>query len=300
MKFNILKTLLLSLLMAVSVFSNAGIINLDYKNTLVSALSDPNSNFSPQGLGYDTGSNELLYMQQSTNTIFRTDLFGNIVGTREIGTLPFYPSGSTTSTANHTTSVAGDGSNYYFTDYTANSSGYDLYGIGTTSGTANAISSEVAGYGGYPIDVRDGILYRTEASNSYGWGTLNEIRISNLNSVDSISNTVTLNTGFGIGDIAVDSLRNQIWTIDYSSTAFLRQFDLNTGDLLQSFDLELDGLTAGITYANDKLYYYDWNSGQSSTLSAYSLDSTEVPEPSTLAIFGLALMGLASRKFKKS
>jgi hypothetical protein len=44
----------------------------------------------------------------------------------------------------------------------------------------------------------------------------------------------------------------------------------------------------------------DYNSGQDSWGQAFTIDViTAVPEPSTLAIFALGIMGLASRRFKK-
>jgi hypothetical protein len=235
----------------------------------------------------------LLFMQQSTDTIYRTDLTGAINGSRTIGSITYNPGGNTTIKALHTTSVASDGSNYYFSDYTNNSGGYDLYSIGKASGSAATISSEIAAYGGYPIDVRDGMLYRTEPSTSYSWSDLDQIRVSTIGAPDSISQTLNLLGGNGIGDIAVDSDRNNIWTIDYSGSASLNRFDLATGALLDNFGLSLDGLTGGLTYANDKLYHYDWDSVQGSTLSVYALsDSSAVPVPAAVWLFGTALMGL--------
>jgi hypothetical protein len=44
----------------------------------------------------------------------------------------------------------------------------------------------------------------------------------------------------------------------------------------------------------------NYNSGQTSWGQAFTIDAiTAVPEPSTLAIFALGIMGLASRRFKK-
>jgi hypothetical protein len=278
------------LALSFSGLAQAGLLTLDYTNALDNRLADSNSNFHPQGLGYDTGSNELLFMQQSSNTIYRADLNGDITGSRALN-------------LHHTTSVAGDGTNYYFSDYTGNSNRADIHSIGKTSGASTTISSEVAAYGGYPIDVREGLLYRTENTASYSWDSLNEIRVSDMNSVDSILHSVSLATNSGIGDIAIDSSRNQVWTIDYSSNAFLRQFDLNTGNELASFNLGLDGLTAGLTYANDSLYYYDWNNGSNSTLSAYSMsgfDEVTVTEPGSLALLAMGLASIGFSRKKKA
>jgi len=268
----------------------AASMSLDNTFALDNLLAYPDSNFHPQGLGYDTGSNELLFMQQSSRTIYRTDLSGNINGSLAPAPVQFRPGSAGTSTLNYTTSVAGDGTNYYFSDYTNNTVGYDLYSADKTTGTGGAISSEVAGYGGYPIDVRDGKLYRTQASTGYNWTNLNQIRISSIATPDSITQTLTLTGSNGIGDIAVDSANNNVWTIDYTAGASVRRFDLSTGALLDTFALGLDGLTGGITYADNKLYYYDWNDGSGSTLSVYSLSGiAAVPVPASLPLLAGAL-----------
>jgi len=286
----ILKNTAIGTVLAGVVCSSAMAGTVTFENTfgLSNLLADPSSNFHPQGLGYDTSNNELLYKQQSSNRIFRSDLSGNVTGS-----LALSPG------LNHTTSVAGDGANYYVSNYSGNAGGLDLYSVNKVSGATNAISTEVAAYGGYPIDVRDGTLYRTNISTTYSWANLNQIRISSLATPDAGIQTVTLATGAGIGDIAVDKDRNNVWVIDYAASATLRRFDLATGNELDSFGLGIDGLTAGLTYANDKLYYYDWNSGSGSTLSVFALAGfTEVPEAGTLAIFclGLAGLGFARRR----
>ena len=290
MKFKFLKTVLVSSVLALNNFANAGIFTLDHTVNLNDALADTASNFSPQSLGYDTATNELLFFQQSSKIIYRTDLSGTIQGALNVN-------------LNHSTSVAGDGGKYFASDYTGNGSGTDIFSVNKTTGATQGITLETAAVGGYPIDVRNSVLYRTNntlwGTCGYDWGCLDQILISSINSVDNISQTVSLSNANGIGDIAVDYVNNQIWTIDYSASALLRQFDLTSGNEIASFDYGLDGLTSGITYANDKLYYYDWNSGSGSTLSRFSLNSVDVPEPSTLAIFALGMIGLASRRFKK-
>ena len=94
--------------------------------------------------------------------------------------------------------------------------------------------------------------------------------------------------------------------IDYTASATLHRFDLTTGNELDSFALGIDGLTAGLTYAgltyaNDKLYYYDWVSGSGSTLSVFALSGfTEVPEASALAIFCIGFAGMAYARRKRT
>jgi len=55
---------------------------------------------------------------------------------------------------------------------------------------------------------------------------------------------------------------------------------------------------ADTTFTSGKVGIHEWYQGGSNVWSNF--DITTVPEPSTLAIFGLGLMGLASRRFKKT
>ena len=269
--------------------ANAATLSLDAITPLSPQFSKTSSNFHPQGLGYDTTSGELLYMQQSARTIERSTTAG--VGT---GTVSLLGSGN-----GHTTSVAADATNYYYSTYTRNTSGADLYSQNKVTGIVTQISSEVAGYGGYPIDVRDGKMYRSDVSTSYSWSMLSTLRISNLSSVDTIDQTVNLATTSGIGDFGIDSVNNEAWVLDYSAAASIRRFDLNTGALLDVFALGLDGLDAGLTYADGKLYYYDWNSVSGSTLSTFSVAGVAapaVPLPAGGLLLLSGLLGVAGLK----
>tara|TARA_R110000751_G_scaffold30843_3_gene78590 strand:+ start:2273 stop:3124 length:852 start_codon:yes stop_codon:yes gene_type:complete len=271
---------------AVTMASGAGATSLDLVASygLADQLSQSNTNFHPQGLGYDAATGQLLFAQQSAGALYFTDLEGVVQGSRSVA-------------FNHVTSVAADASSYYFSDYSANSDGLDVYALSKSGGAAAPLSTEIAAYGGYPIDVRDGKLYRTDASAGYGWGDLGQLRISSLLSPDTIDAVVTLETTFGIGDIAVDLDRNALWALDYSETASIRQFDLTSGLQLAAFDLGLDGLTAGLTYADNRLYYYDWTSPSGSTLSVYALDAASVPLPASglLLAAGLGAVGWMRR-----
>lgn len=284
--------------LAVGSVASAATLTLDARYALDPTLSDPKSNFAPQGLGYDPVARELLFAQQSTNAIYRTDLMGGLLGSRTIGQIVYTPRDNYTPIANHTTSVASDGTRYFFSDYTANRGGFDLYMMDKSAGPAVAASSEIAGYGGYPIDVRNGNLYRTNTSNQYHYGNLNQLRISSLADIDGPTTTLNLIGAIGIGDIAVDTGSNSLFTIDYLTSAAIRRFDLETGLLLDTYDLGLDGLSAGITYAEGKLYHYDWVSDKGSLLSVYDVDYgtgiTPVPLPASSLLLLGALGGLAA------
>ncbi len=282
-----MRSVILAAIAAAAMAPEAGATTVDFVASygLSNDLAAADNNHHPQGLGYDAAAGELLFMQQNAFTIYSTDLTGVVQSSRSIA-------------QRYTTSVAADATRYYYTDYTANAGGIDLYAIDKTSGSETAFSTEIAGYGGYPIDVRDGKLYRTEASTGYSWSNLDQLRISSLSTPDTIDTVLTLATPFGIGDIAIDLDRNVLWTLDYAAAASIREFDLTSGLQLAEFDLDLDGLAGGLTYADDRLYHYDWNTGSGSTLSVYSLGATAVPLPASglLLAAGLGAVGWMRRR----
>lgn len=266
-------------------------------------LEQPNNNFAPQGLGYDAFANELLFIQQNTWTIYRTDLTGNVLGSVALGTTNYnYPGGSFADVPRYTVSVTADATNYYFSDYTCNNYCSDLFAVSKSGGNPNTISTEVAAYGGYPIDFENGLLYRTEASTSYDYSNLNDIRVAPIGSPDAIIRTLTL-SGPGIADFSIDSASNSIFTLDYSATAQIRRYDLLSGALLQIYAPIVDGTSAGLTFANGNLYLYDWQAGQS-TLSVFQVTGLQgaVPEPATWAmmLLGFGATGLAMRRSRKT
>ncbi|MBN2800230.1 MAG: hypothetical protein JXX28_13910, partial [Deltaproteobacteria bacterium] len=216
-------------------------------------------NFYPQGLGVDEDAEELLYAQSYYQYLSRTDLTGN-------------PVGKIAAPQNHITAVAASATHYYFTDYTGNSGGMDLYQVSKSDGAMRVVGADKLGYGGYPIDVRGTTLYRTETSTSYSWSNLDQLRISDLSSPDTITTTLTLATPRGIGDIGVDLDRGVLWVLEYQASANILELDLSTGALLATHTLGIDGLHAGLTYYKDKVYYYDWNNG-ASTLTVWNVDN---------------------------
>ncbi|HEX8521486.1 MAG TPA: hypothetical protein VF669_04460 [Tepidisphaeraceae bacterium] len=269
---------------AAAILSPGSTVNLS------SSLGSTAFNFNPVGLGYDSTANELLFAQQQNNTLYRTNLTGAILGSRTIGSVPTASFGPTA--AQYTVSVAADATNYYFSDYNSNHLGYDLYAIGKTSGAATNISSELAAYGGYPIDVRDGRIYRTNPSTTYDYYMLDQIRVSTVAAPDVIQQTINLPVPGGIADFTIDTANNCIWASGYTASTSIYRYDLTTGALLDTFPLALDGLTSGLTVANNKLYFYDW-ADNASTLTTYTI---VVPEPTSLVICTIAATSLLRRR----
>lgn len=287
----LLQAIAAAALLPVSLFAGADNLSLVNTVNLPVQFSLSNCNFNPQGLGVDEGASELLFMQQCSHPIQRTDLAGSYLGSVSVD-------------QNHITDVAADGSYYYFSDYTGNSSTVDLHRMPKAGPPSAAISAEVAAYGGYPIDVRAGQIYRTEPSTTYDWSDLNQLRVANVATPDTILQTLTLSGLTGMGDFAVDLDGGNLWVLDWGDGR-IHRYDLQTGGApLQSFNLGLDGQTAGLTYYNDRLYHYDWVNGSGSTLRIYDIarSAIVVAAPVTVPATGngtlaavaalLALVGL--------
>lgn len=224
--------------------------------TLSTTLSDTSSNFHPQGLGIDESTGRLLYAQQTTN-IYSSALDGSDV--------QLYA----TVNKSHVTSVAKWAGEVYITDYGGNGGGQDMFRTTPPSGSVLNYGSYVAAYGGFPIDIRDGELYRTNLSTSYSWANLNQMVITDVATPNGGSRTFTLSGTNGVGDFAVDLDSNSIWVLEYSGSARIHRYDLQSTSLLATSQVVGDGLDAGLTYYNGNLYYYDWVSGSGSTLTVF-------------------------------
>jgi len=248
--------------------------------SLAPNLELTSSNYHPQGLGYDPVANELLYVQQSAKMIHRTDMIGNYLGSVSIN-------------YSYVNGIASDGTYYYFTDYAGNASSPDLFRVLKNGTGVTQISTEIAAYGAYPIDVREGKLYRTNVSTSYSYSMLNQIRVSSASTPDTVERTMNISTSYGIADFTVDVANDSIWLLEYTGSSSIKRYSLSTGTLLETFSLGLDGLDAGLTNANGKLYYYDWVYGNS-TLKIYDIQGlSSVPEPATWLLFTSVLGILA-------
>ncbi len=225
--------------------------------SLPSQLENASCNFCPQGLGIDEASQRLLYAQYNSGTVWSTDLSG--------ANLQSFATGIKT---NFTSVAAWDGDVYY-TDYSSNSSGPDMWRIDLPGGTQSQYSTFTTAYGGFPIDIRNGELYRTNLwSSSYTWANLNQMSITNVATPNGGTRTFSLSGTNGVGDFAVDLDSNSIWVLEYSASARIHQYDINSTARLATYTAVGDGLTAGLTYYNGNLYYYD-HSTSNSTLTVF-------------------------------
>jgi hypothetical protein len=237
---------------------------------LAASFSAVSGNFHPQGLGLASDGVSFSVVQQSTKQIRTMNpTTGALVTTINLS-----------NTLNHTTGIAYSPtlSQYFVADYTSNTSGPDLWRF-TTAGTATQASTEVLSFGGYPLAVGNGILYRGNTSTGYDWSTTNKIRVSAVGTPDTITATLQPNIG-GIEDMAWDG--SALWVLGYttdSSTATainLYRINPTTGAVLASYlNVANSGAgrrAAGVEFLNSKLYIYNWSSGGTSTLLPITLN----------------------------
>ncbi len=283
------RTLLTAALAGLAAFAAPQSLVLESTRKLNDALSaSDNNTFHPQGLGFDESADELLFVQSGLSAIVRTDLGGNVLGKVETGTDPNAP-------GYRAVAVAADKKGYYVSDFFANRNGRDVYRLAKSGGALDSVGTETAAYLGTPLDVRRGNLFRTEASNGtlHSYNDLATVRVSRLSDPDAILRTLDLDTPGGIGDLTVDFTGNALYVLSYGEGDVYR-YDLTTGVLLATYDLNLQSANAGLAYGSGKLYYYDWRSTGSS-LTTYRV--VPVPEPASLA--ALALGTLAFRRRRK-
>jgi hypothetical protein len=265
------RCLLIACLLGLAPAPGAESLVLAATHTLDPQLASADSNWHPQGLGFDEYTGELLFIQQASDRVYVCDLIGTVLNVRVIGPITYNPGGATATVCRHTTSVAADATNYYVSDYTNNSTGYDMQTFPKAAGAATPFSNEVAAYGGYPIDIRGTTLYKCNVSTTYSWNNLNQLRTVDLASPDVVLTQDTLSGTAGIGDIAIDLDGMFVWVLEYLPSASIHTFDLATAALVDTFPLGLDGETAGLTYHDNVLYYYDWDDVAGSELQVYDV-----------------------------
>ena len=189
-------------------------------------------------------------------------------------------------------------------------SGFANAGLITTidAGATNHIFASSLNNGVGPIS-ENGITWTASNDGYYGhdgsWGLADNGSWNNMN-------LIGLNTTSGSLTVTFDSLVSEVLAfVNYASRVNFPQASIGIYDindvLLESFDL--NGSLGGNTVDGGWDYGFARNTAEiksirftNSYIVATNLRSfveTDIPEPSTLAIFALGFMGLAARRFKK-
>jgi hypothetical protein len=166
-----------------------------------------------------------------------------------------------------------------------------------------------------------GLITFEETSHTSGWDstylgwTLHNSQIyTNLWAPSTVSgDNALVNYNSRIGEFTRDNIFNfegAFFTRDgrYSgTTALVNVFGLDQlGNTIYSTQLTLTNAPAYFSFGWDNIYGISWDPIGNEDSSNIGIDnfsfsevSQNVPEPSTLAIFALGMIGLASRRFKK-
>jgi PEP-CTERM motif len=194
--------------------------------------------------------------------------------------------------------------------------GSTLYTIDPITGLSISSTSLSSGTSGLAFDSDSSLLYSSVSG-----------QIQTVNPITGVvSNVGSTGVGEWIIDISFDSLNNLfgvgigggLYSIDKLTGNASQLFSNVTANTASS---GVSGFTAfaindlnkfyGLTISGDRLVEINTTTGTSSIiadLSSYDWDirgmtfrnpTVDVPEPSTLAIFALGMIGLASRRFKK-
>jgi hypothetical protein len=231
-------------------------------------------NFHPQGMTYDAAADRLVLALQDWDHALRVIGLDGVLQS----TITLNASGSNAFT--YMTSVAADANYYYVTDYTCNSGCPDLFRVAKTGGTPTQISTGIAAYGGYPITIGNGELYRGEDSTSYDWTAIDQIRVSAVATPDTVTRTLSTGITRGIGDLTWDG--EWLWALAYATTANrtvdLFRIDPATGIVLAQFPAVYTApanfVPSGLAYAKGRLYVlnYSETTGVGSTLTVLGCD----------------------------
>ena len=151
-------------------------------------------------------------------------------------------------------------------------------------------------------------------STYLGWTLHNSQIFTNLWAPSTVSgDNALVNYNSRIGEFTRDTIFNfesAFFTRDgrYSgTTAIVNVFGLDQlGNTIYSTQLNLTNAPTFFNFGWDNIYGISWDPIGNSDSNNIAIDnfsfsevSQDVPEPSTLAIFALGMIGLASRRFKK-
>ena len=178
----------------------------------------------------------------------------------------------------------------------------------SVSGFANAglIEYTYDGPIGNDVDTNPASLFEITITDNYIISDLN-VQFELFDSSDLFWTDLDLTISNGFTTVILASAQNILFGSD---GLFNVTFDdealnnLSTGNSVGSYK-SLESLSAfdgqNITGTWTLSIFDDYQPGENNNLISYSITATttSVPEPSTLAIFALGIMGLASRRFKK-
>ncbi len=221
------------------------------------------SNFHPQSMTWDPGTGALAFMQQRTSNIDLVSLEGARTGTIAIG-------------LSHATGIAADPfdeDSFYITDYTGNRGGPDLFQI-SRAGARNQISNDVQAYGGFPLAVYDGQMWRAENSNGYDWAPLRTVSIRAIDAPDVVLSSFRHGVNRGPDDYCHDG--DTLWMLGWENNVRgpVDLFALNPEDgaVISEFDDLFscaDGNPAGLACDFDRnmwIWCYSEQAGTQSRL----------------------------------
>ncbi len=186
------------------------------------------ANFHPNSACYDSETGHVALMIQSRREIVFVDpANGQRAGQVALGNY------------SHTTGVACDGDDFYFTDYTANANGPDLFRTNRAGGAAVQISPAVAAYGGLPLTIHGDTMWRTNDSRRYDWTDLTSVRVSTKAAPDVVQAQFNVAVPEGIGDLCHDG--THLWVLGNVRqeaplpAASLFRVDPATGEIIDTY-----------------------------------------------------------------
>ncbi len=237
------------------------------------------SNFHPNSACYDEHTGRVALMIQSRRAI---ELVSVEDGSRQ----------GSVAIANyqHAVGVACDGADLYFTDYTSNSNGPDLFRVGR-AGAPVQISQSNEAYGGYPLTIHGDTMWRTnDGERRYDWTPMTRIRVSAKATPDALTGEFDVAIPEGIGDLCHDGV--SLWALGNvrqeapAPNANLYRVDPATGAVLAAFpDFYQcrNGRPAGLACDGETgrgwIFCFNENNGQPGGLAQFALPGFEPPPP---------------------